>query len=122
MKLTITELKDILRELDLTVSGRKNELVERIMQSQNDSTVLTIEEEPDREESEDDKLNNSEEATTIHAFLEAGLVDEFFLVLSTVEHAEPVDAGINAELLSNAGLLRFDDKKWGDEIVQHWSR
>ncbi|MFL2970094.1 MAG: bifunctional diaminohydroxyphosphoribosylaminopyrimidine deaminase/5-amino-6-(5-phosphoribosylamino)uracil reductase RibD [Candidatus Poseidoniaceae archaeon] len=60
--------------------------------------------------------------TTIHAFLEAGLVDEFFLVLSTVEHAEPVDAGINAELLSNAGLLRFDDKKWGDEIVQHWSR
>ena len=60
--------------------------------------------------------------TTIHAFLEAGLVDEFFLVLSTVEHAEPVDAGINAELLSNAGLLRFDDKKWGDEIVQHCSR
>ena len=60
--------------------------------------------------------------TTIHAFLEAGLVDEFFLVLSTVEHAEPVDAGLNAELLSNAGLLRFEDKKWGDEIVQHWSR
>jgi len=61
MKLTITELKDILRELDLTVSGRKNELVERIMQSQNDSTVLTIEEEPDREESEDDELDDSEE-------------------------------------------------------------
>ena len=60
--------------------------------------------------------------TTIHAFLEAGLVDEFFLVQSTVEHAEPVDAGINAELLSNAGLLRFDDEQWGDEIVQHWSR
>jgi hypothetical protein len=50
------------------------------------------------------------------------LVDEFFLVQSTVEHAEPVDAGINAELLSNAGLLRFDDEQWGDEIVQHWSR
>ena len=61
MKLTITELKDILRELDLTVSGQKNELVERIMQSQNDSTVLTIEEEPDREESEDDELDDSEE-------------------------------------------------------------
>ena len=61
MKLTITALKDILQELDLTFSGQKNELVERIMQSQNDSTVLTIEEEPDREESEDDELDDSEE-------------------------------------------------------------
>jgi len=50
------------------------------------------------------------------------LVDEFFLVQSTVEHVEPVDAGITAELLSNAGLIRFDDEQWGDEIVQHWSR
>ena len=64
MKLTITELKDILRELDMTVSGQKNELVQQIMQLQNDLTVLRSdrrEDKPDRQEEIEDEHNASEE-------------------------------------------------------------
>jgi len=59
---------------------------------------------------------------TIHAFLEDGLVDEFFLVQSGVEHAQPVSANIDEALLTAMGLQRFDDEQWGEEVVQHWSR
>ena len=57
-KLTVPELKDILSELGLTVSGRKDELIQRIMQSDHDATVLSGEEES--EEEEDSKSDESE--------------------------------------------------------------
>ena len=57
-KLTVLELKDILSELGLTVSGRKDELIQRIMQSDHDATVLSGEEES--EEEEDSKSDESE--------------------------------------------------------------
>ncbi len=60
--------------------------------------------------------------STVHAFLSEGLVDEFFLVQSDVEHAEPVQANIDAESLANAGLQRSSDQQWGEETVQHWLR
>ena len=57
-KLTVPELKDILSKLGLTVSGRKDELIQRIMQSDHDATVLSGEEES--EEEEDSKSDESE--------------------------------------------------------------
>ena len=60
--------------------------------------------------------------TTVHAFLEAKLVDEFFLVQSDVEHAQPVAANISDEVLLRSGLVRGENQQWGEETVQHWRR
>jgi len=60
--------------------------------------------------------------STVHAFLKQGLVDEFFLVQSDVEHLQPVAANLDDRTLSSAGLLRRADQQWGQETVQHWSR
>jgi len=59
---------------------------------------------------------------TVKHFLEEKLVDEFYLVQSTIEHQTPYESGIDSQVLSDAGLIRADDQKWGDEIVQYWSR
>lgn len=60
--------------------------------------------------------------STVHAFLKQGLVDEFFLVQSEVEHLQPVAANIDDAALSTAGLTRREDQQWGQETVQHWFR
>ena len=57
-KLKFPELKDILSKLGLTVLGRKDELIQRMMQSDNDATVVSVEEES--EEEEDRKSDDSE--------------------------------------------------------------
>lgn len=59
---------------------------------------------------------------TVKHFLNEKLVDEFYLIQSTVEHQTPYDSGINSQILSDAGLIRADDQTWGEEIVQYWSR
>ena len=60
--------------------------------------------------------------TTVQHFLRAGLVDEFFLVESSVEHVEPVPSKIDDSMLQQAGLVRGSNEQWGDETVQFWSR
>ncbi len=60
--------------------------------------------------------------TTVHQFLEAGFVDEFYLVKSNVEHTEPVPSMIDDLTLQQAGLVRGSDELWGHETVQFWSR
>ena len=60
--------------------------------------------------------------TTVQQFLRAGLVDEFFLVESSVEHVEPVPSKIDDSMLQQAGLVRGSNEQWGDETVQFWSR
>ncbi|MGB2446394.1 MAG: dihydrofolate reductase family protein, partial [Candidatus Poseidoniaceae archaeon] len=60
--------------------------------------------------------------TTIHSFLSEGLVDEFYLVQSSVVHQEPVPSNIDQDLLSQAGLSLQQTEKWGDESVQIWKR
>ena len=59
---------------------------------------------------------------TVKYFLDEKLVDEFYLIQSTVEHQKPYDSGINSQVLSDAGLTRADNQTWGEEIVQYWSR
>jgi len=59
---------------------------------------------------------------TVKHFLEEKLVDEFYLVQSTIEHQTPYESGIDSQVLSDAGLIRADDQTWGDETVQYWSR
>ena len=60
--------------------------------------------------------------STVHRFLKAGLVDEIYLVHSSVVHHEPVDAGLSAEVLANAGLSLEQDYVWGEERVEHYLR
>ena len=60
--------------------------------------------------------------TTVQQFLQAGLVDEFFLVESSVEHIDPVPSKIDDSMLQQAGLVRGSNEQWGDETVQFWSR
>ena len=60
--------------------------------------------------------------TTVHRFLEAGLVDEVFLVHSEAVHEAPVDARISADTLENAGLTMAQELVWGDERVEHYLR
>ncbi|MDE0557374.1 MAG: bifunctional diaminohydroxyphosphoribosylaminopyrimidine deaminase/5-amino-6-(5-phosphoribosylamino)uracil reductase RibD [Candidatus Poseidoniaceae archaeon] len=59
---------------------------------------------------------------TVKHFLDNKLVDDFFLIQSTVEHLTPYDSGINSQVLNDAGLTRADDQTWGEETVQYWSR
>ncbi len=58
--------------------------------------------------------------TTIHHFLEAGLVDEAYLVHADVEHALPVHANIGRETLATAGLSIVEEFVWGEERVEHY--
>lgn len=59
---------------------------------------------------------------TVKHFLDNKLVDDFYLVQSSVEHQSPYASGITANVLADAGLIRADDQLWGDEIVQYWSQ
>ena len=60
--------------------------------------------------------------TTVHRFLQAGLVDEALIVRSMVEHAEPVPSGLDDEALRAAGLEQHDHITWGEERVDVWLR
>jgi riboflavin biosynthesis pyrimidine reductase len=60
--------------------------------------------------------------TTIHRFLDEGLVDEVFLIHSEVVHQEPYEAGLDAELLAKSGLMLAEEYVWGEERVEHYLR
>ena len=60
--------------------------------------------------------------TTIHKFLDEGLVDEFYLVQSTQEHGSPIPSGITADVLGKAGLEASNELVWGEEHVEHYTR
>ena len=55
---------------------------------------------------------------TIHGFLSEGLVDEFYLVQSRVEHREPVPSNIDGDVLERSGLVLNHEEQWGEESVQ----
>ncbi len=59
---------------------------------------------------------------TIHGFLSEGLVDEFYLVQSRVEHCEPVPSNIDGDVLKQSGLVLNHEEQWGEESVQVWMR
>ena len=59
---------------------------------------------------------------TIHGFLSEGLVDEFYLVQSRIEHREPVPSNIDGDVLERSGLVLNHEKQWGEESVQVWMR
>ena len=59
---------------------------------------------------------------TIHGFLSEGLVDEFYLVQSRVEHCEPVPSNIDSDVLKQSGLVLNHEEQWGEESVQVWMR
>ena len=60
--------------------------------------------------------------TTVHRFLEKGLVDEVFLIHSEVVHQEPVEAGLDAQMLAQSGLTLAQEYVWGEERVEHYLR
>ena len=60
--------------------------------------------------------------TTILSFLKEGLVDEFYLVRSTIVHQQPVPSNIDEQLLVWAGLTLDRTEAWGEESVQIWKR
>ena len=60
--------------------------------------------------------------TTILSFLKEGLVDEFYLVQSTIVHQQPVPSNIDEQLLVSAGLTLDRTEAWGEESVQVWKR
>lgn len=60
--------------------------------------------------------------TTVHRFLDEGLVDEVFLVHASIEHRNPVLAGIDEEVLKAAGLEKCHEYVWGEERVEHYLR
>jgi len=60
--------------------------------------------------------------TTIHRFLDEGLVDEVFLVHAAIEHAEPVPSNISDHLLERAGLQKVQEIVWGEERVDVFRR
>ena len=59
---------------------------------------------------------------TIHSFLKEGLVDEFYLVQSSVVHSQPIPSGIDEHALTQAGLVQSRTEIWGEEPVQIWMR
>ncbi|MEC7110618.1 MAG: bifunctional diaminohydroxyphosphoribosylaminopyrimidine deaminase/5-amino-6-(5-phosphoribosylamino)uracil reductase RibD [Candidatus Thermoplasmatota archaeon] len=60
--------------------------------------------------------------STVHRFLQAGLVDEVLLVHSTVEHADPVPSGLDDDAFRSAGLEQHEPLTWGEERVDVWLR
>jgi len=59
---------------------------------------------------------------TIKHFLNAGLVDEFYLVHADVEHQTPYPSGIDSQTITGAGLSLNQTITWGEESVQLFSR
>ena len=59
---------------------------------------------------------------TIKHFLNAGLVDEFYLVQAEVEHQKPYPSGISTKHLDDAGLKHNSDLQWGSNVVQLFNR
>jgi len=49
-------------------------------------------------------------------------VNELLLVRSTVVHDEGVPSNLSHDLLAHAGLSRGPDQRWGDEVVEVWTR
>mgnify|MGYP000870254593 CR=1 FL=1 len=60
--------------------------------------------------------------TTVHHFLEGGLVDEFYLIHSSKTHATPVPSNISQELLLQHGMKLNGGMVWGEESVDHYLR
>ena len=60
--------------------------------------------------------------TTIYSFLKEGLVDEFYLVQSSIVHQQPIPSNIDEQLLVWAGLTLDRTETWGEESVQVWKR
>ena len=59
---------------------------------------------------------------TIKHFLNAGLVDEFYLVQADAEHQTPYPSGIDSQTITDAGLSLNQTITWGDESVHLFSR
>ena len=57
---------------------------------------------------------------TVARLLEQQLVDEMFLVHSTVVHRSPVPSGLDASKLALAGLVLDQEYVWGEERVEHY--
>ena len=57
---------------------------------------------------------------TVHGFLEAGLVDEVFLVHSAAVHQSPVPSNLDDKVLAKAGLSIHEELVWGEERVEHY--
>ena len=55
---------------------------------------------------------------TIKHFLEANLVDEFYLVRSQIEHQTPYPSGIDLNTLLGSGLQFEQTLTWGSETVE----
>ena len=60
--------------------------------------------------------------TTIQHFLDERHVSKLYLVNSKITHSEPLDSGINKEMLENIGFGLIKIEKWGEEIVEVFSR
>jgi diaminohydroxyphosphoribosylaminopyrimidine deaminase/5-amino-6-(5-phosphoribosylamino)uracil reductase len=60
--------------------------------------------------------------STVHRFLEAGVVDEAILIHSTVVHEKPVPSGLDAARMHKAGLTFAEETVWGEERVQRFLR
>lgn len=60
--------------------------------------------------------------TTVQRWLDVRAVDEFLLVMSDVEHAEPVPSGITEDRLESAGLRFVESLVWGEESVRRYLR
>ena len=59
---------------------------------------------------------------TIKHFLNAGLVDEFYLVKSEVVHKKPYSSGISTQVLDDADLQHNSNLRWGSDVVQLFNR
>ena len=59
---------------------------------------------------------------TVKHFLNAGLVDEFYLIQADVEHQTPYPSGIDSPTITAAGLSLNQTITWGDESVQLFSK
>ena len=60
--------------------------------------------------------------TTVHRFLDEGLVDEVFLVHASINHANPVLSGLDEDVLKARGLVKHHEYVWGEERVEHYLR
>lgn len=58
--------------------------------------------------------------TTVHHFLEAGMVDELFLVHADCLHEEPLPSGMTQAVLEQSGLTQYAELVWGQERVVHY--
>ena len=84
--MTVSELKDRLKELSLTTSGKKADLITRLLESEVDEDVLILD-----DEDEDVTIEPEEEEFLEADVFEAEIVDEEFLepILSTPRSTGP---------------------------------